>query len=156
MEGTTMDIRPGDFDDAQVQALLRLHVEGMHASSPPGTCFVLDLSGLKVPEITFLTAWDGRTVMGMGAIKDLGDNTGELKSMRTHPDHLRKGVGEEILQQLVSLAKKRGYRRVSLETGTSADFDAALALYRRNGFVSGPAFADYEATPHNQFLHRDL
>ena len=77
-----MDIRPGDFDDAQVQALLRLHVEGMHASSPPGTCFVLDLSGLKVPEITLLTAWDGRTVMGMGAIKDLGDNTGELVERR--------------------------------------------------------------------------
>lgn len=151
-----MDIRPGDFDDAQVQALLRLHVEGMHASSPPGTCFVLDLSGLKVPEITFLTAWDGPTLMGMGAIKDLGDKTGELKSMRTHPDHLRKGVGEEILKHLVSTAKTRGYRRVSLETGTSADFDAALALYRRNGFVSGAPFADYEATPHNQFLHRDL
>lgn len=151
-----MDIRPGDFDDARVQALLRLHIEGMHASSPPGTCFVLDLSGLKVPEITFLTAWDGPQLMGMGAIKDLGDRTGEIKSMRTHPDHLRKGVGEEILKELIRIAKKRGYRRISLETGTSDDFDAALALYRRNGFVSGPAFADYEGSPHNQFLHLEL
>ncbi|MEQ1755470.1 MAG: GNAT family N-acetyltransferase [Micropepsaceae bacterium] len=151
-----MNIRPGDFDDEQVQELLRLHVEGMHASSPPGTCFVLDLSGLKIPSISFFTAWDGPSLMGMGAIKELDARSGELKSMRTDPKHLRKGVGEKILLHLVSVAKSRGYSRVSLETGTGADFEAAIKLYEKHGFVKGDKFDDYVPSDFNQFFHLDL
>lgn len=151
-----MEIRPGDFDNEKVQALLRLHVEGMHASSPPGTCFVLDLSGLKIPEISFFTAWDGNDLLGMGAIKDLGDGTAEIKSMRTDPRHLHKGVGAFVLAHLLGVARSRGFRRVSLETGTGAEFDAALNLYRRAGFRKGPPFADYAGSAFNQFFHLDL
>lgn len=148
-----MEIRPGDFDNEKVQALLRLHVEGMHASSPPGTCFVLDLSGLKIPEISFFTAWDGNDLLGMGAIKDLGDRTGEIKSMRTDPKHLHKGVGAAILSHLLDVARSRGWRRVSLETGTGPSFDAAIALYKRVGFRKGAPFADYTESEFNQFFH---
>lgn len=151
-----MDIRPGDFDDEQVQALLRLHVEGMHASSPPGTCFVLDLSGLKIPSISFFTLWEGNALLGMGAIKELDNSSAELKSMRTDPKHLRKGVGEKILQHLVSVAKSRGYSRVSLETGTGADFEAAIRLYEKHGFVKGDRFDDYVPSDFNQFFHLAL
>ena len=151
-----MNIIPGDFDDEQVQALLRLHVEGMHASSPPGTCFVLDLSGLKIPSISFFTAWEGQSLMGMGAIKELDRRTGELKSMRTDPKHLRKGVGEEILKHLIGVAKSRGYSRVSLETGTGPDFEAAIKLYEKHGFVKGDKFDDYEPSEFNQFFHLNL
>lgn len=151
-----MDIRLGDFDDARVQALLRLHVEGMNASSPPGTCFVLDLSGLKVPEISFYTAWEGSALLGMGAIKELDRTSGEIKSMRTDPSHLHKGVGRKILEHLLSIARARQYRRVSLETGTGPDFDAAITLYERAGFVRGPTFADYVESPFNQFYHLEL
>lgn len=151
-----MEIRPGDFDDTQVLALLRLHIEGMHASSPPGTCHVLDLSGLKIPSITFVTAWEGRDLLAIGAIKELAPAVGEIKSMRTDPKYLRRGAGELVLRHLLALAKERGYRRLSLETGTSEEFEAALGLYRRHGFVKGEVFADYEETPHNQFFHLDL
>jgi putative acetyltransferase len=151
-----MDIRPGDFDDTRVQALLRLHVEGMHAASPPGTCFVLDLSGLQIPEISFFTAWGGDDLLGMGAIKDLGDGTAEIKSMRTDPRHLHKGVGAFVLAHLLDVARKGGYRRVSLETGTGPTFEAAIALYLRSGFRKGVAFSDYVETEFNQFYHLDL
>ena len=62
-----MDIRLGNFNDAQVQALLKHHLEGMHANSPPGHVFALDWSGLQKPEISFYTAWQGdeRMVRGM-------------------------------------------------------------------------------------------
>ena len=151
-----MNIRSGHLEDPQVLDLLRLHVEGMHASSPPGTCFVLDVSGLKVPELSFFTVWDGPSLMGMGAIKELDDTSGEVKSMRTDPKHLRKGVGEKLLVHILDVAKARRYRRLSLETGTSAEFEAALELYRKHGFVKGEAFADYEPSAHNQFFHLDL
>jgi len=151
-----VEIKPIDFDDPRVQALLEMHVQAMRGSSPPETVFVLDRAALDVPEIEFFAAWDGDALLGFGALKALDAATGEIKSMRTDPAHLRKGVGEAILKHLVGLARLRGYRRVSLETGTSAAFDAALALYVRHGFRPGAPFADYEESPHNQFLHLDL
>lgn len=76
--------------------------------------------------------------------------------MRTHPDHLRQGVGAAILDHIVAEALRRGMTRLSLETGRGEAFDAALALYRTRGFQPGGAFADYEATAFNQFMHLDL
>lgn len=151
-----MLIKQGDFEDARVQSLLRLHVQGMHAASPPGTCFVLDLSGLRIPEISFYTAWQGHELLGMGAIKDLGDGTAEIKSMRTDPRHLHKGVGAFVLAHLLDVARARGFRRVSLETGTGPSFDAAIALYLRSGFRKGAPFADYTESAFNQFFHLDV
>jgi putative acetyltransferase len=151
-----MLIVPGDFDHPSVQALLTHHLEGMHASSPPGHVFALDWSGLQKPGITFWTVWDGEELMGCGALKDLGDGTGEIKSMRTWPQHLRKGVGAAMLAHIVATARARGYRLLSLETGSGGPFEAALAMYRRHGFRDGPAFSDYVKSDFNQFLHLDL
>jgi putative acetyltransferase len=147
---------PGDFDDARVRALLRLHLEGMHAASPPGTVYALDLSGLRVPEISFFAAWEGEALVGIGALKQLGPCAGEIKSMRTHPAHLRRGVAARLLEHLLTLARSRGYRRVSLETGTGPEFAAADALYRRYGFVNGERFGGYAESSFNQFLHLEL
>ena len=151
-----MNITAGDLEDPRVRALLAEHLAGMHASSPPGSVYALDLSGLQRPEITFVTAWDGEELLGCGALKELDTTTGELKSMRTAKPHLRKGVARQILEHLVALARSRGYTRVSLETGSGPAFEPALALYRTYGFVDGPVFGDYTATEFNQFLHLAL
>jgi putative acetyltransferase len=151
-----MRIVPGDFDEPQVVALLQLHLAGMHANSPVCSVHALDLTGLRSPGISFYTALKGETLVGMGAIKELDPATGEIKSMRTVPAHLRTGVGAAILDHLLGVARARGYRRVSLETGTGAAFEPALALYRKRGFRSGEPFGDYAATSFNQFLHLDL
>ena len=148
-----MQIVPGDLEDARVQDLLRAHLDGMHANSPPGNVFALDLSGLKAPGLDFYTAWDGGALMGMGALKALDDGGGEIKSMRTHLAHLRKGVAAALLEHIIAEARARNYYRLSLETGSGPAFDAALALYRRYGFVEGAAFGDYEKSDFNQFFH---
>jgi putative acetyltransferase len=150
------EIREDDLSSAEVRALLALHLAGMHAGSPPGHVFALDLSGLQRPEVTVWTAWRGEHVAAIGALKMLGDGDAEIKSMRTHPDFLRMGAGTAILEQIILAARARGARRLSLETGSGSAFDPALALYRRRGFVSGPAFADYAKSAFNQFLHLDL
>jgi putative acetyltransferase len=128
----------------------------MHASSPPGTVFALDLSGLQAPDVTVWTAWYGKAIAGIGALRQLDARWGEVKSMRTHPDFLRRGVGAAVLEHIIAMARARGLRRVSLETGSGPSFEAALALYRRRGFVDGEPFAQYTPSEFNQFLHLDL
>lgn len=149
-------IAPGDFTDERVLAVLREHLAGMHASSPPGKVYALDLSGLQKPAITFVTAWIGDDCAGCGALHELSPRHAELKSMRTTAAHLRKGVAAHILAHLLDVARTRGYTRLSLETGSGPAFEPALALYRKAGFANGEAFGDYTASEFNQFLHLDL
>ena len=149
-------IRKDDLSDARTRGLLAIHLAGMHANSPPGSVFALDLSGLQVPEVTVWTVWQGPDIVGVGALKDLGDRSGELKSMRTHPDHLRKGVAACLLDFMVVEARARGLERLSLETGSGPAFEPALALYRRRGFTDGAPFSNYVRSDFNQFLHLSL
>lgn len=155
----------------QVLRLLDEHLAGMRAASPPECVFALDLDGLRRPEITFLTAWrlphdaqpghEGELV-AMGALKELVPTTatagghGELKSMRTSARHLRQGAAQAILTELLNLARERGYARVSLETGSTPPFDAAIAMYRRFGFVDCGPFADYREDPFSRFMNLRL
>ncbi len=150
------EIRQDDLSGKEVRALIALHLSGMHSSSPPEYAFALDLSGLKVPEITAWSIWDGSTLVGMGALKALDDGSGEIKSMRTEPKHLRRGVASTLLKHIIAEARRRGYRRLSLETGSGSVFEPALLLYRKHGFAYGEAFANYVSSQFNQFMHLDL
>lgn len=153
----------------QVLRLLEEHLAGMRAASPPECVFALDLDGLRRPEITFLTAWrlpadaapdDEGELVAMGALKELTPSTategghGELKSMRTGAAHLRQGAAQAILTELLDLARERGYARVSLETGSTPPFDAAIAMYRRFGFVACGPFGEYREGPFSRFMTR--
>ena len=149
-------IRPDDLSGSKTRELVRLHLEGMHAHSPPDCVFALGTSGLTAPEVTVWTIWQDDKIAGIGALKDLGDHAGELKSMRTHPDFLRRGVAAALLEHIIEAARTRGMTRLSLETGSGSYFDPALTLYRRRGFVDGEEFADYKRSPFNQFLHLTL
>jgi putative acetyltransferase len=149
-------IRPVDFADARVRALLTRHLEGMHGNSPPGHVFALDWSGLQAPDISFYALWEGDDLLGFGALKALGPDAGEIKSMRTADAHLRRGAGAAILEHIIAEARGRGYTRLSLETGSGPAFEPALTLYRKYGFRDGEAFGGYEKSPFNQFLHLDL
>ncbi len=149
-------IREDDLSNSDTCALVRLHLEGMHAHSPPGSVFALDFTGLTAPNVTVWTVWCGGAIAGIGALKDLGDRTGELKSMRTHPDFLRRGLASALLEHIIGVARARGMARLSLETGSGPYFEPALSLYRRRGFVGGDPFADYARSAFSQFLHLRL
>ena len=149
-------IRQDDLSGAATRSLVALHLAGMHAHSPPGHVFALGATGLLAPGVTVWTAWLGGDVAGMCALKELGDGAGELKSMRTHPDHLRQGVAAALLEHVIGEARRRGLRRLSLETGSGPAFEPALALYRKRGFVDGDAFGDYVRSDFNQFLQLAL
>ncbi|HWG31391.1 MAG TPA: GNAT family N-acetyltransferase [Steroidobacteraceae bacterium] len=154
IEGTV--IRADDLAGEATRALLRLHLQGMRAQSPPGSVFALDYSGLTGADVKLWTAWVGEEIAGMGALRDLGEASGEVKSMRTHPKFLRRGIAAALLEHIIDSARAAGMVRLSLETGSGPAFEPALALYRRRGFVAGAPFAQYTRSEFNQFLHLQL
>ncbi|WP_307549152.1 GNAT family N-acetyltransferase [Xanthomonas sacchari] len=139
-----------------MRGLLEYHLQQMHAQSPPGSVYALDLSGLRHPRIQLWSVWRDEALVAVGALRTLDDGGGELKSMRTHPAFLRQGAAAALLDHLIAVARAAGLQRLSLETGSGAAFEAALALYRRRGFRNGPAFGDYVPSAFNQFLHLPL
>lgn len=152
----TMIARIGDLASPEVQQLIAEHLQGMHANSPPGHVNALAIEALRQPDVTFWAAWEGGTLCGCGALKQLDAASGEVKSMRTRAAYLRRGVGQFVLDQIVGKARERGYRQLYLETGTGDAFEAAHALYMKNGFRWCGAFGDYVATAFNVFMVRDL
>lgn len=151
-----MEIRPDDLTSRPVKELLAHHLSAMRANSPPDGVYALDLSALESTDVTVWSAWAGEVLLGVGALQELTATAGEIKSMRTHADHLRKGVGLAILDHVIDVAKQRGYAFLSLETGSGKHFEAALAMYRKRGFVNGEPFGGYRASAFNQFLHLRL
>lgn len=155
-ETMSLSIREDDLTGGEIRALLDYHFRLMHENSPPGMAYVLDVEALKAPGLSFWSAWDGDSLAGCGALKELDPRWGEIKSMRTHPDHLGKGAGAAILDHIIAVARSRGYTRLSLETGSTASFVPAIALYKKRGFENGPCFSDYAESDFNQFFHLDL
>ncbi|MBN7819446.1 GNAT family N-acetyltransferase [Bowmanella yangjiangensis] len=151
-----MKITNADLSHPQVIGLLQIHLAGMYENSPPEQVFALDLSAFKQPGIQLYCAWLEDIACGIGALKTLNTDEGEIKSMRTHPDCLKQGVASRLLEHIIQQAKIRGIGRLMLETGSGEAFDPAIRLYQRYGFISGPAFGDYEKSPFNQFFHLNL
>ncbi len=151
-----MHIEIDDLFRPQVHALLEEHLANMYELSPPEQVFALDLAKLRAPDITFWTVWDQEVLLGCGALKELSRTHGEIKSMRTPVAARGRGAGRAVLAHIISVAKLRGYVKLSLETGTHAAFGPAHNLYRSTGFeVSGP-FGDYRPDPHSVFMELQL
>ncbi len=150
------DIRPGDLDDPRILALLRYHFDKCHEVTPPGSAHVFDVSRLKSPDVEFFAAWDGDTLLGVGAVKYLDPSHGEVKSMHTSEAARRKGVGGAILRHIMAAARAKGVTRLSLETGSFWYFEPAVALYKAHGFAECPPFGDYKPDPNSTFLSRAI
>ena len=145
-----------DLSGAAIRALLEQHFAGMLANSPAGSCHFLDFDGLNAPDVTFWSIHDGDALAGCGALKTLDAAHGEIKSMRTADAFLRRGVAARMLDNIVAAARGRGFKRLSLETGSGAAFEPAIALYRRYGFDDCPPFANYKLDPFSRFMTREL
>jgi putative acetyltransferase len=152
----TLTFHSGDLDSSDVQDLLAFHFDQMRSTSPPEACHVLPIDGLRHPSVTFWTARDGATLAAVGALKELSPDHGEVKSMRTAPAALGRGVGRALLNHIVAEARSRRYVRLSLETGSTAPFAPALHLYQSEGFRPCGPFGDYRDTPFTRFFSREL
>jgi putative acetyltransferase len=151
-----MQIIIDDLTRTEVHDLLREHIRSMHLHSPPESVHALDLNALRQSEITFWTVWDNGNLLGCGALKELDSTHGEIKSMRTATAHLRKGVARALLAHILTEARRRDYRRLSLETGSSAAFHPAHKLYESFGFTRCGPFGDYIEDPFSIFMTLNL
>ena len=135
-----------------VRALLERHMAAMLAATPPEHAFALDVAGLLDPAISFFSFRAGGALLGVGAIKRLDAEHAEIKSMHTAAAARGRGVGRAMLDHLLQVARSEGVRRVSLETGTMAEFAPARALYESAGFTACEPFADYQPSDDNCFM----
>ena len=147
-----LQIRRDDLGGPEIRALLEEHLASMHTLSPPGSVHALDLEGLRRPEITFWTAWAGSELLGCGALKELGPDHGEVKSMRTAMTHRRNGVGRAMLEHIIAEARRRRYLRLSLETGSQPPFEPARRFYQGFGFCPCAPFDGYRDDPNSAFF----
>lgn len=132
-----------DLTGEEVVALLEYHLGETHRLSPPNSCHVLPVERLRQPDVTFYSAWDDGNLAAVGALRELSPECAEVKSMRAAPSYRRKGAGEAILLHLIAEARRRGFRWLGLETGRTAPFQPAVALYRKHGFAPCAKFGDY-------------
>jgi putative acetyltransferase len=145
-----------DLQGPEIIALLQEHLAEMRSVSPPESVHALDLPGLRKPEITFWTVWLGSELAGCGALKELGPEHGEIKSMRTARHHKRKGIAASVVRHILGEAARRGYRRLSLETGSQPHFAPARSLYASFGFQNCGPFGDYVEDPNSVFMTKVL
>lgn len=152
-----MLIRLDDLHGPEIAAFLEEHLDDMRAATPsPESRHALDLDRLRKPEITFWTVWDRDLLVGCGALKELAPTHGEIKSMRTAAAYWGRGVASALVSHICEEAARRGYRRLSLETGSSEFFAPARALYAKFGFVVCEPFGDYKPDPNSYFMTKAL
>lgn len=151
-----MKIIVDDLTGPEIAKLLNYHAKDMFRHTPPESVHTLDIEALRGPDITFWSVWSENELMGCGALKDLGGGHGELKSMRTADDHIRKGVAAKILNHIEAVAHEMGMTRLSLETGSMPAFEPARQLYLRFGFTECAPFADYEEDPNSIHMTKEL
>ena len=147
-----MDIREDDLTGDAVRGVIRAHLDQMFSQTPAESVYALDLSGLTAPEVTFWSVWDGDEIVGCGALKELDPHHGEIKSMHTLARFRGKGYGRAMLTHILAEAQRRGYRRLSLETGNSQAFGGARRLYAEAGFIECGPIPGYNPDPHSYFM----
>ncbi|WP_420569267.1 GNAT family N-acetyltransferase [Thalassovita sp.] len=138
------------------EALVNAHTDFCDTTAPPESCHRLPVSRLFTPDLTVWTVMEQDDLIGMGALKELSDTDGEIKSMHTRSAARGKGVARKILRTILTEAKSRGYTGLWLETGVHPGFNAARALYQSHGFAECPPFGDYALDPHSVFMTLDL
>ena len=146
----------GNFDNSEVNNLLKKHFIELRSVSPEGSAHVLDIEGLKDPSIKFWSLWENNKLVGCGALKFLEKNHGEFKSIRVADEFKKKGIGERIINHLIEEAKKLKISKLSIETGAGDFFVPARNLFSKFGFKSCPPFAHYKDDPNSCYYTLDL
>lgn len=153
---SSFTIKLDDLSSPEIAELLAEHLRDMHELSPPESVHALDLDELRKPDIALWSVWLDDDLVGCGALKELDETHGEIKSMRTARAFRGKGAGKFILRQIIDEARSRGYTRLSLETGSMDAFEPARRLYESHGFTHCGPFGDYVLDPHSVFMTLEI
>jgi putative acetyltransferase len=145
-----------NFDHPEVNDLLNKHFIELRSVSPEGSVHVLDIPGLKISSIKFWSLWENEQLIGCGALKFLGENHGEFKSIRISDKFRKNGLGIKIITHLINEAKKLNVKRISVETGSGDFFVPARKLFKKCGFEPCKPFAHYKEDPNSCYFSLDI
>ncbi len=148
----TLRIVVDDLTGPEIAALLEAHTAELRTLSPPESKHAFDIAQLRRPDITMWTVWEGETLVGCGALQDLGNGEAELKSMRVVAECIGRGIASTLLRHILAEARARGFTRVSLETGSMDFFTPAHRLYAKHGFAPCGPFGKYVDDPNSAFM----
>jgi putative acetyltransferase len=151
-----MEIKFDELTHPDVRALVQTHLEEMSGRENAVITHALNLEELQAEGITFFSVWEGETLMGCGALKELSESHGEVKSMHTARRFRRRGVSAALLFHMINIAEQRGYKKLSLETHPGKDYEPARKLYERFGFEPCGPFGDYEAHDYSVFMTKEI
>ena len=146
----------GNFDNPEVDKLLRKHFIELRSVSPAGSTHVLDIDGLKNPNIKFWSLWENEKLMGCGALKFLNENHGEFKSIRVADQYKGKGYGQKIITHLIAESKKLKIKKISIETGSGKFFKSARILFKNFGFKKCEPFSHYKNDPNSCYMNLEI
>ena len=149
-------IKRDDLADGRVIGLLEEHHEQMQQYSPPESIHALNKAEFFDEMLTFWSAWHGDVLTACGALKQLSEDHGEIKAMKTSSQYLRRGIAEKILDEIVKAARRRNYSALRLETGSNQAFVPATRLYLKFGFQECGPFGNYKSDPYSRFFTLDL
>jgi putative acetyltransferase len=167
----TIRIRPDDLSGDATRRLIAFHLEGMLSTSPPESVHALDARALQDPTVSFWSAWVERDpeagvsaghlagrgeLAGIGALKQIDAERGELKSMRVDDRFRGFGVGRALVRHIMAQARERGMKSLWLETGSTEEFVPAQRLYESEGFTLCGPFEGYVTDPFSIFMTRSL
>ena len=145
-----------NFYHPEVNDLLNKHFIELRSVSPEGSVHVLDIPGLKISSIKFWSLWENEQLIGCGALKFLGENHGEFKSIRISDKFRKNGLGIKIITHLINEAKKLNVKRISVETGSGDFFVPARKLFKKCGFEPCKPFAHYKEDPNSCYFSLDI
>ncbi len=145
-----------NFDHPEVNDLLNKHFIELRSVSPEGSVHVLDIPDLKISSIKFWSLWENKQLIGCGALKFLGENHGEFKSIRISDKFRKNGLGIKIITHLINEAKKLNVKRISVETGSGDFFVPARKLFKKCGFEPCKPFAHYKEDPNSCYFSLDI
>lgn len=137
---------------ADLELLFQRHSADMHADTPPESIHMLPRTALEDPAIAFFVLRDAGAAVGMGAVKRIAPDHGEIKSMHVLTETRGRGHSRRMLEALIAHARAEGFHWLSLETGVQPTFIAARGLYARAGFVECGPFGDYQPDPNSVFM----
>ena len=146
----------GNFDNSEVDKLLKKHFIELRSVSPAGSAHVLDVDGLKDPSIKFWSLWENEKLMGCGALKFLNENHGEFKSIRVADQYRGKGYGQKIIAHLIAESKKLKIKKISIETGSGEFFKSARILFKNFGFKKCAPFSHYKVDLNSCYMNLEI
>jgi ribosomal protein S18 acetylase RimI-like enzyme len=119
-------------------------LHGVHPHDPKETVEqdIKMIAKFLPPDGRLMLAVIDNNVCGIGCLKTINEETGEIKRMYVDPSFRRVGAGRAILQSLLNAAIEAGYKKVRLDSPKF--MDAAHSLYRSFGFKDIQAYPEVE------------